>query len=186
MKVFSNPTPTGLFAIFTIQNDEVENMNYILKDHLGSINYILDEDGTVAQEMNFDVWGRRRDAQTWTYNNVQTNFMFDRGFTMHEHLNAFKLINMNGRMYDPVVARFLSPDPFVQMHEYSQNFNRYSYVLNNPLRFTDPSGFIFLENFDWFINNQTGDVYYNSEYREGDESKIDGEGWVWFGENGIF
>ncbi|MCK4664661.1 MAG: hypothetical protein KAT68_17460 [Bacteroidales bacterium] len=178
--------PTGLFAIFTIQNDEVENINYILKDHLGSINYILDEDGTVAQEMNFDAWGRLRDAQTWTYNNVPTNFMFDRGFTMHEHLNAFKLINMNGRMYDPVVARFLSPDPFVQMPEYSQNFNRYSYVLNNPLRFTDPSGFIFLENFDWFINNQTGDVYYNSEYREGDESKIEGEGWVWFGENDVF
>ncbi len=68
--------------------------------------------------------------------------MFDRGFTMHEHLSAFKLINMNGRMYDPVMSRFLSPDPIIQFPENSQSYNSYSYVLNNPLRFTDPSGFL--------------------------------------------
>ncbi|MDR2040088.1 MAG: RHS repeat-associated core domain-containing protein, partial [Bacteroidales bacterium] len=49
-------------------------------------------------------------------------------------------MNMNGRMYHPVLGRFLSPDPYVQAPEYSQNFNRYSYCLNNPLVFTDPSG----------------------------------------------
>jgi hypothetical protein len=52
---------------------------------------------------------------------------------------------MNGRMYDPVLARFLSPDPFVQAPDFSQNYNRYSYCLNNPLKYTDPSGeFFFL------------------------------------------
>ena len=51
---------------------------------------------------------------------------------------------MNGRLYDPVVGRFLSPDNYVQMPDFSQNFNRYSYALNNPLIYTDPSGeFIF-------------------------------------------
>ena len=50
-------------------------------------------------------------------------------------------INMNGRVYDPLVGRFISPDPFVQMPDYSQSYNRYSYAFNNPLRFSDPSGF---------------------------------------------
>lgn len=43
-------------------------------------------------------------------------------------------------MYDPLTARFLSPDPFVQMPSFSQSFNRYSYCLNNPLKYTDPDG----------------------------------------------
>ncbi len=106
--------------------------------------------------------------------------MFDRGFTMHEHLSAFKLINMNGRMYDPVMSRFLSPDPIIQFPENSQSYNSYSYVLNNPLKFTDPSGFAL----DWFQNEITGDIYYNSTYKKGDEDKIEGEGWVHFAENG--
>jgi RHS repeat-associated protein len=66
--------------------------------------------------------------------------MFDRGFTGHEHLPQFGLINMNGRVYDPFLARFLSPDPYVQAPDYSQNFNRYSYAFNNPLKYSDPDG----------------------------------------------
>jgi RHS repeat-associated protein len=57
-----------------------------------------------------------------------------------EHWDEFTLINMNGRMYDPMIGRFLSPDPYVQAPDYSQNFNRYSYCLNNPLKYTDPDG----------------------------------------------
>ncbi len=90
----------------------------------------------------------------------------------------------NGRMYDPVVARFLSPDPIIQAPENTQSYNSYSYVMNNSLRFTDPSGFVALDNCDWFVNSKTGDVYYNTEYRKGDEEKIDGEGWEHFAENG--
>ena len=175
--------PNGVFAIFTIENEKVEHTNYILKDHLGSINYIVNASGEVVQELNFDAWGRRRNPATWTYYDPATTLpqsLFDRGYTFHEHLDDFKLINMNGRMYDPVLARFLSPDPIVQLPEYSQSYNSYSYVLNNPLLFTDPSGF----SADWFINSLSGDVYYNSEYRKGDEKKIDGEGWEHFAENG--
>jgi hypothetical protein len=47
---------------------------------------------------------------------------------------------MNGRVYVPALARFLSPDPYVQAPLFSQNFNRYSYALNNPLMYSDPSG----------------------------------------------
>lgn len=117
-------------------------MHYILKDHIGSINYVIDTAGIIEEEMNFDAWGNRRNPTSWSYSAIPTNYMFDRGFTLHEHLDDFKLINMNGRVYDPVLARFLSPDPVLQMPEYSQNFNRYSYALNNPLKYTDPSGFV--------------------------------------------
>ncbi|NPD83136.1 RHS repeat-associated core domain-containing protein [Lentimicrobium sp. L6] len=64
------------------------------------------------------------------------------GFTGHEHIDLFELVNMNGRIYDPVIARFLSPDPFVQAPENSQGLNRYSYAWNNPLVIIDPSGYI--------------------------------------------
>ena len=63
-----------------------------------------------------------------------------RGYTGHEHLDELGFVHMNGRIYDPLLGRFLSPDPHIQAEELLQNYNRYSYVLNNPLRYTDPSG----------------------------------------------
>ncbi len=47
---------------------------------------------------------------------------------------------MNARLYDPALGRFLSPDPYVQMPDFTQNFNRYSYALNNPLMYIDEDG----------------------------------------------
>ncbi len=67
----------------------------------------------------------------------------DRGYTFHEHLPQFALINMNGRVYDPVLGRFLSPDPYVQAPTNTQNYNRYSYCINNPLKYVDLSGYTF-------------------------------------------
>ena len=98
---------------------------------------------------------RRRSADDWSYTlDVNDQALFaGRGFTGHslsreerngKHLPEFGLINMNGRLYDPLLGRFLSPDNNVQLPDFSQNFNRYSYALNNPLKYTDPSGeFIF-------------------------------------------
>ena len=63
-----------------------------------------------------------------------------RGFTGHEHLDMFGLINMNARLYDPLLGRFLAPDPYVQLPEYTQSYNRYSYCLNNPLCYVDENG----------------------------------------------
>jgi RHS repeat-associated protein len=70
----------------------------------------------------------------------EPELLLNRGYTGHEHLPAFGLVNMNARLYDPATGRFLSPDPYVQAPDFSQNFNRYSYVLNNPLIYSDPSG----------------------------------------------
>ncbi len=131
--------------------------------HLGSWTTITGEDGEIEQELSFDAWGNFRNPYTWTGANA-VHPMFDRGFTGHEHLFEFGLINMkfalsesrakfyldyaercklgeaNGRMYDPVMSSFLSVDNYVQSPENSQNFNRYAYCLNNPLKYTDPDG----------------------------------------------
>ncbi len=144
----------GLFAIYEIYNNQKE-MYYIHKDYLGSYQSVTDEEGNLVEELSFDPWGRRRNPSDWSYNNVPENNLFDRGYTGHEHLNRFGLINMNGRMYDPYLARFLSPDPIIQNPKYSQNLNRYSYVLNNPLKYVDPSGY------DWvLLSGSTQSTYY--------------------------
>jgi len=111
------------------------------KDNLGSWNVISDSIGNIVQRVSFDAWGRRRNATDWSYNNINGNLRFDRGYTGHEHIQAFNLINMNGRMYDPAVGRFLSPDIFADAGS-TQGMNSYSYCLNNPLMYSDPSGWI--------------------------------------------
>ena len=89
----------------------------------------------------YDTWGRRRNPDDWSYDDVPTSHIFDRGFTGHQHLDQFGLINMNGRVYDPKLGRFLSPDNNIQAPDNPQNYNRYAYALNNPLKYTDPSGY---------------------------------------------
>jgi RHS repeat-associated protein len=119
---------------------------YVHKDHLGSLHTLTREDGTVDEVLDFDAWGRRRtfDSATHRYTYASVQSQTDRGFTGHEMLDAVGLIHMNGRIYDPTLGRFLSVDPLVQEAGNLQNLNRYTYVLNNPLSLTDPSGFNFL------------------------------------------
>jgi RHS repeat-associated protein len=103
----------------------------------------------VVENLSFDAWGRRRDATDWhslSQTEIQAltkNLDWRRGFTNHEHLDAVELIHMNGRVYDPLIGRFLTADPFVQEPNNLQSLNRYSYVMNNPLSYTDPSGYFF-------------------------------------------
>ncbi len=118
------------------------NLYYLGRDYLGSITHIIQQNGTLKQELSYDPWGNLRNPvnqQIYTTGTAPT-LILGRGFTGHEHLTMFGLINMNARLYDPLLGRFLSPDPYVQVPFMSQNFNRYSYALNNPLRFTDASG----------------------------------------------
>lgn len=93
-----------------------------------------------VETYSFDAWGNRRQASDWTIKDISETRLFTRGFTGHEHLDAFETINMNGRLYDPTIARFLSPDPYVASNTFTQDYNRYSYCRNNPLLYTDPSG----------------------------------------------
>jgi len=114
---------------------------YICKDHLGSITGIMNSSGVMLEEYNYDPWGRRRNQTNWSYTNVSVPTYTSRGFTGHEHLDMFNLIDMNGRIYDPEIVRFLSPDPFIQDPYNLLNYNRYSYCMNNPLKYVDPSGY---------------------------------------------
>lgn len=96
--------------------------------------------GNTVERLSYDPWGRRRNTTDFGYCNV--SHTFDRGFTGHEHLYDFGLINMNGRMYDPITSSFLSVDQYVGSPENAQGFNRYAYCSNNPLRYVDPSGWL--------------------------------------------
>ena len=132
--------PLGVFAVSVIDDEGNSSINYIHKDNLDSWNLITDEYGDVLQETSFDAWGNMRDPDTWMIEPDNKVLMYDRGFTGHEHLLDFGLINMNGRVYDPLLSMMLSPDNNIQVPQMSQNFNRYSYCLNNPLKYNDPTG----------------------------------------------
>ena len=139
--------PTGLCAIYKYDYNAgsgYDSLWHVNTDHLGSIALVCDsEDDTKTREFSYNAWGQPRDPDDWT-TLTDDNLLANRGFTEHEHLPEFDLINMNGRVYDPVLARFLSPDPFVQVPAFNDGFNRYAYCLNNPLIYTDPDGeFIF-------------------------------------------
>ncbi len=122
-------------------------VRYPHRDHLGSVVAITTETGTVESRSSFDVWGKRRDPNTWvtpapgSFTAAPT--ATDRGYTGHENIDELGLVHMNGRIYDPEIGKFLSADPTLQFPESTQGYNRYAYAGNNPLTFTDPSGFSF-------------------------------------------
>ena len=116
------------------------------RDYLGNITHIATSDGILVEENSYDPWGRLRSPETKEIYPLgqEPELKLGRGYTGHEHLTWFGLINMNARLYDPLLGRFLSPDPYVQMPDFTQNFNRYSYALNNPLVYLDQNGeFVF-------------------------------------------
>lgn len=120
--------------------DDIESDYYLHRDYLGSILMISDVDGNIKEKRHFDAWGNIVKLEDGDNNTLDKLTFLDRGYTGHEHLQGVKLIHMNGRLYDPKLKRFLSPDNYIQNIANSQNFNRYSYVLNNPLMYIDPSG----------------------------------------------
>lgn len=123
---------------------------YAFTDHLGSVTRIYNTSGTAVFSAQYDPWG----VQTVTTNTIRYN----RGYCGHEMLNDLQLINMNGRMYDPYLGRFLSPDSYVQLPTSAQSFNRYSYCLNNPLKYVDLDG----EWFEFTLLNACKDFFVNT------------------------
>lgn len=104
--------------------------------------------GTVIERLAYEPFGKRRFASgSDDPNNTIVPQNTRRGFTNHEHLDELTLVHMNGRVYDPVVGRFMSADPQIQDPMNLQSYNRYAYVMNNPLMYTDPSGYFSLGKF---------------------------------------
>lgn len=143
--------PTGRVAVHTQRSNLVNETHWFHTDGLGSITAVSNAAGSLVKRFAFDAWGKRVDAAT---NSVFTTNAatgpgstggFTRGYTDHEQLDDLGLIHMNGRVYDPVLGRFLSADPHVDDASDAQGFNRYSYVGNNPMNATDPSGYFKLK-----------------------------------------
>jgi RHS repeat-associated protein len=120
------------------------NGRLYLKDHLGSVIGVADEAGNVLQRLSYDAWGRRRNTDgsddSWASLGTIANNQDNSGYTGHEQLDQLGLVHMNARLYDPITGRHTSADPTVPDPANGQAFNRYSYVLNNALSFTDPTG----------------------------------------------
>jgi RHS repeat-associated protein len=132
-------------VVYTRWSTGSENTRYLTADHLNSSSVLMDSSGNALVSMSFAAYGRRR-GSGWSGNPSsgdwsQINNATRHGFTGHEHLDNVNLIHMNGRVFEPVLGRFLSADPFIDGIGTSQGPNRYGYVHGKPVSFIDPSGF---------------------------------------------
>ncbi len=129
------------------QTTKTTSLRYLHKDHLGSVVAISDEAGAVVKRFRYDPFGKQVEVTPSTpFGESAVTRLSDitqRGYTGHEMLNSVDVIHMNGRIYDANIGRFMQADPYIQAPKNLQSMNRYSYVMNNPLTLTDPSGFIF-------------------------------------------
>lgn len=129
---------------------------YLFSDALGSIVAVANQLGGVTERFQYDPWGRPRHGLNWTLLTDTAWFDLERdenttgkGFTGHEMLDQVGVIHMGGRIYDPTLGRFMSADPVVKGLTNTESYNRYSYVLNNPMSYTDPTGY------SWWSENIT-------------------------------
>ena len=116
---------------------------HLVRDHQGSVTNVVEPLATYSYDFSYDAWGNFNYPTQQAAQDPEYLFYYGpkfRGYCGHEFLIPFGLINMNARLYDPITSRFLAPDPYVQMPDNSQSFNRYSYCLNNPLKYVDEDG----------------------------------------------
>ncbi|REC49019.1 hypothetical protein DRF67_05530 [Chryseobacterium pennipullorum] len=144
-------TPYESNIVYLKNYDETNgSYRFLHKDYLGSILAISDEAGNKIEQRHFDAWGNFTHLQIGNgpiltdKNSIDNaSLLIDRGYTGHEHFAEVGIIHMNGRLYDPLLRRFLNADENIQEPYNTQSYNKYGYVLNNPLMFSDPSGEVF-------------------------------------------
>ncbi|MEM7194248.1 MAG: RHS repeat-associated core domain-containing protein, partial [Pseudomonadota bacterium] len=138
------PIRGGVIGVVTKTDSNIRT-NYIHRDYLDSVVAITDETGLMQDRFHYDPFGKRRTAILIGDNasDVLSKNTIWRGYTGHREMAGVDLIHMGGRVYDANIGRFISADPHIQSPLNQQSFNRYSYVLNNPFAFTDPSGYFF-------------------------------------------
>jgi RHS repeat-associated protein len=139
-------TYLGDYGVITRTPSGTRTVEYLLKDRLGSVDSVVNAQGLLIDTRGYDPFGKPR-LGTWANIpgsprlSATSMGITPRGFTQHEHLNSVEIIHMNGRAFDYSVGRFLSVDPYIQGPEHSQSINPYSYLQNNPLAGTDPTGY---------------------------------------------
>lgn len=137
--------PGGTAVVLRTSDGAPAMQRYLALDHLGSTERVLDASGKSLVAGSFGPFGERR-SSAWTGTPTAGELAkfaaaTRDGFTGHEQLDNVELVHMNGRVYDPLLGRFISADPYVTGAFDGQALNRYAYVLNNPLSYKDPSGF---------------------------------------------
>ena len=138
------PTPSGQVQVIR-RSDGSKDTFYVTTDHLGSTDAVLNASGTVLMRGSFGVHGARR-ASNWQGAPSSTEWQAiadttRRGYTGHEQIDNVMVVHMNGRVFDPVIGRFLSADPYIDGPQTTQGWNRYAYVHGNLLSATDPTGY---------------------------------------------
>ena len=130
-------------VVITHRSNNSSDIYYLHTDHQGSTTTVTNSAGSVVQQFTYDPWGKQIAAYTSSVLNGFTSPSSSKGYTDHESVAHMDIIHMNGRIYDANIGRFLQADPNIQAPNNLQNYNRYAYVLNNPMSYTDPSGFFF-------------------------------------------
>ena len=144
--------PGGLVAAQTTTNQGNPKLHYFIRDRLGSVRNIVHLSSGKVSTFDYDPWG-----EITVGKGLMESLPFKLGFTGHEHLPQFGLIDMVGRLYNPNLGRFISADPFVQSPSNWLSYNRYAYAFNSPLHFTDPSGYFSLGGFLEDLGNAASD-----------------------------
>ena len=136
------------------QSSKVAGTNFevLHGDAQGSTVTVTDGSGKLMSHSLYDAWGQQSVLQVGSTNQLFVQSLQRRAYTGHENVEGLGIIHMNGRIYDPLLARFVQADPTLQFVQYSQGYNRYSYVLNNPMSYTDPSGYFLSSPFK-FVKN---------------------------------
>lgn len=112
---------------------------YLHRDPQGSVGAVSNQAGKVVRTLYYEPFGKRRDKDGGAF--ASPGGEGEIGYTGQRHDDDLGLIDMRGRVYDPAIRRFLTPDPYVPEPLFGQSYNRYSYVFNNPINLIDPSGF---------------------------------------------
>ncbi|WP_223807098.1 RHS repeat-associated core domain-containing protein [Montanilutibacter psychrotolerans] len=128
-------------SVVVTQAGSTRRVDYLLTDRLGSVDALADSSGAMLETRGFDAFGKPRSGTWADATKLASTGNSRHGFTGHEHLNSLSLIHMNGRVYDYNLGRFTGVDPVIQFPLNSQSLNPYSYILNNPLSGTDPTGY---------------------------------------------
>ncbi|WP_171006240.1 RHS repeat-associated core domain-containing protein [Chryseobacterium sp. 2VB] len=137
--------------IVYLKNFEESSGSYkfLHKDYIGSILAISDQAGNKLEQRHYDAWGNLthlkigNGAINTTRDvilSLSKDLLINRGYTGHEHFMSVGIIHMNGRLYDPLLRKFLNADENIQDPTNTQNYNKYGYVMNNPLIYNDPDG----------------------------------------------
>ncbi|MHC9084873.1 toxin TcdB middle/N-terminal domain-containing protein [Luteimonas sp. RIT-PG2_3] len=133
---------TSGVALQVVSSGIVHSTKFLFQDHLGSLVRIANPDGTLAERLDYSAFGDRRNPTNPASSGTASTHT-PRGFTGHEYVDGTGIIHMNGRIYDQELGRFLQADPVIQAPDDTQTWNAYTYVVNNPLKYVDPSGNVF-------------------------------------------